>query len=95
MNMKRIIWIPLLCLPLLGNSCKQDDRVVAFEAGKRQVEVDKRILADCPDLMKLQGRSEEEVVKFIEQLTTQYQECRAWKGQLDKIVKDAFNVEAP
>lgn len=93
--MKRILLILAMCLPLLGNSCHQDDRVVAFEAGKKKVEVDKRVLYDCPELMKLQGTSEEEVMKFIEDTTTKYQACRAWKGELNKIVKDAFNVEAP
>lgn len=92
--MKRILWIMVLCLPLLGNSCKQDDKgVVGFDAGKKTVNIDKQMIQDCPELMQLKGRSEEEVVAFIQDVTTKYQQCRAWKAELNKIVKDAFNVE--
>jgi hypothetical protein len=80
-----------LCLLVAG--CAVDPRIVAFEAGKKQVNVDKRILEDCPELGKLSGRSEEEVTKFIEQVTNQYKECKVWKGELNHIAKDAFNTE--
>lgn len=95
--MKKILWMLVLCVPLMGASCteEQDGRVVAFEAGKRKVEVDKRVLYDCPELLKLTGRSEEEVQKFIADVTSKYQACRMWKDDLNKIVKEAFNVEAP
>lgn len=96
--MKKLLWILALCLPLLGNSCQDqgpDSRVVAFEAGKRKVEVDKRILYDCPEVLKLQSTEEKEVLIFIDKLTSQYKACATWKNELNTIVKDAFNVEAP
>lgn len=82
----------LILLCLLMEGCATDPRIVAFEAGKKQVNVDKRILEDCPELSKLSGRSEEEVTKFIEQVTNQYKDCKAWKSELNRIAKDAFNT---
>jgi hypothetical protein len=93
--MKRVLLILVSCLALMGSKCSEDERVIAFEAGKKKVELDKRVLVECPELKKLTGRSEEEVLAFIEYVTTEYQACRQWKGTLNKIVKDAFNVEAP
>lgn len=96
--MKKLLWILVLCLPLMGAKCteenKEDTRVVAFEAGKKKVEVDKRVLYECPELLKLDSSDEKEVLAFIEKVTTEYKACRAWKADLNKIVKDAFNVEA-
>jgi hypothetical protein len=93
--MKRLLLVLLIPL-VMASKCKEDDpRVVAFEAGQTKVNVDKRVLYECPELLKLKGRSEEEVMTFVKEITDKYQACRAWKAELNKIVKDAFNVEAP
>ena len=84
----------LVCVALL-TGCAQDPRIVAFEAGQRKVNLDKRVLMECSDLVKLKSSTEEERLKADEQWTAAYKECRSWKRALNEIVKDAFNTNKP
>lgn len=86
--MKRLLILILLMLA----GCATDPRIVAFEAGKKKVNVDTRVLYECPDLPMLTGTSDEDQLKALQAWFNQYKECRTWKHELNRIVKDAFNT---
>lgn len=84
----------LIAGSLVGcNHTQPDPRVVAFEAGKKQVMLDKRMLEDCPELPKLTGATEKEALAAIEKWTEVYGTCRGWKARLNSVVREAFNIE--
>lgn len=82
-----------LIILLLLVGCAQDPRVVAFEAGKKSVDLDRRVLQECPEMPDLKGATDDEVLAAVKVWAGQYRECRGWKHQLNGIVKDAFNIK--
>jgi hypothetical protein len=81
----------VMILSLAG--CATDPRIVAFEAGKKKVNVDKRVLMECEELKKIEDPTTEKMLEATEQWMKSYRECRVWKNELNRIVKDAFNID--
>lgn len=88
--MKRNLFILAL---LMLVACAEDPRVVAFEAGKKSIEVDKRVLQECKELPELKGATDTEVLEAVKEWFNQYRECKGWKNKLNGIAKDAFNLK--
>lgn len=85
--------ILLLTFALLLVGCQTDPRIVSFEAGRKQVLVDKRVLADCEDWKTLSGPTDIDQLKAIKGWADAYKECKAWKAEANRIMKDTFNLE--
>jgi hypothetical protein len=70
-----------------------DPRVVAFEAGQKSVNLDPRVLAECPDLPRLKGPTDKDAIEATKAWIDAYAECRRQKAALNGIVRDAFNIK--
>jgi hypothetical protein len=60
---------------------------------KKTVEIDRRLLADCPDLPKLTDSTDETSIKVTKEWLNAYNTCRTNKSKLNAVVKDAFNLK--
>jgi hypothetical protein len=59
---------------------------------KKTVQIDKRLLQDCPDLTLLTEPTEQDIVLASKDWITKYADCRAYKHELNETVKKAFNI---
>jgi hypothetical protein len=60
---------------------------------KSTVQIDKRLLKDCPDLVVLTEPTEAAIVSASKDWITKYADCRAEKHELNETVKKAFNLQ--
>ena len=61
--------------------------------GKKVVNIDKRLLEECPELIKLTDSTDEESIKVSKAWLNAYNTCRTNKSKLNAAVKDAFNLK--
>jgi hypothetical protein len=67
--------------------------VPAFDAGHKQLKIDEKYLQDCAELAKLPGPTDEKVIASTKGWLDAYQECKTWKRELNRAVRDAFNLK--
>ena len=60
---------------------------------KKVVNIDKRLLKECPDLPKLTDSTDETSIKVSKAWLNAYNTCRTNKSKLNAAVKDAFNLK--
>ena len=60
---------------------------------KTTVQIDKRLLQECPDLMAVSEPTEEGLLVASASWLQEYKTCRTWKSELNELVKKAFNVQ--
>lgn len=65
---------------------------VAIPEGKHTVNFDRTLLADCQDLEKLKGPTDNEIKDNYEAVLKAYSECRTLKSKEDAEVKKAFQI---
>lgn len=90
--MKRPTIILLLIL-LSGCASTTEVKVPPLVESKKTVEIDKRLLAECPDIPKLEDSSDEKVIQAVREWFKAYLTCKINKTKLNAIVRDAFNLK--
>lgn len=84
-----IIGLVVVVVALFGCAHKPDTDV---QTANKTVNIDKRLLAECKDLPKLEGPTDTQNVEFTKLVASQYADCAKNNAALVKITKDAFNI---
>jgi uncharacterized protein YcfL len=89
---KILILLALISFALVGCQTTNNHDVVAIDT-KKTVQIDARLLQECPDLAILADPSESAVLQTNKDWLEKYKECRTQKHDLNQIVKKAFNLQ--
>ena len=90
----RILLCSLAVTALVG-CCppKRPDAPVPAIDTKKKVEIDPRLLMECPPLSKLESGKDVDILESNKAWFKDYQACRDNKSKLNSVVKDAFNLK--
>jgi signal recognition particle GTPase len=90
---KTLILLALIAtLGLVGCETTNNKDVVAVDT-KKTVQIDKRLLQECPELATAKEPTEEQLLVASKDWLEKYKACREWKHDLNETVKKAFNVQ--
>lgn len=90
--MKRILILIFLSLSLILSGCATLHKDVVAIDTKKTVQIDPRLLQECPDLAQLVEPTEDALMAASKDWLEKYKDCRTWKHQLNETTKKAFNI---
>ena len=94
MNYCRKICIAAIWIAILSGCCTNPPAgVPTLVDEKKVVNIDERLLQECPQLSKLTDSTDEESIKVSKAWLSAYDTCRTNKSKLNAVVKDAFNLK--
>jgi hypothetical protein len=91
--MKKFLILLAIVMSLGLSGCETLKKAPPAIDTKSTVQIDKRLLQECPDLAPLAEPTEQAIVLASKDWITKYADCRAHKHELNETVKKAFNLQ--
>jgi hypothetical protein len=88
-----IVLLGVLALVGCANTTKSVDVAAIAASPKTEVNFDKRLLVECPPLIRAKSSREEDVKVWADDTIKKYSACATLKAKTDQEIRKALNIK--